>query len=180
MAKTKRKPKPDWVEMPVADLAPNPKNPRQITDQNLGHLQGSVSRFGLVENLVWNARTKRLVSGHQRVKVLQQLGQETAMVRVVNLDKDEELALMVVLNSPEAQGEFTDDLVDVLGEIEGLDGLDALGLESLLVDDPEPPNLSLDEHLTYSVIADFETESEQAALLEELEKRGIRCRLLIA
>ena len=30
------------------------------------------------------------------------------------------------------------------------------------------------------VIADFESESEQAALLKELESRGIRCRLLIA
>lgn len=141
------KKKSDWVEMPVADLAPNPKNPRQISDQNLGHLRGSLDRFGLVENLVWNRKTKRLVSGHQRVKVLQQLGQETAMVRVVSLGKRDEATLMVELNNPAAQGEFTDDLADLFEEFGEFEGFDDLGLDDLfelpkpevIQDEPPPP-----------------------------------------
>ena len=33
--------------------------------------------------------------------------------------------------------------------------------------------------LTYSVVADFDNEADQGALLEELESRGIKCRLLM-
>jgi hypothetical protein len=128
----------DWVEMRLDDLAPNERNPRRIKDQNFGHLASSVGRFGLVENLVWNKRAKRLVSGHQRLKALRQLGHEAAMVRVVDLDEQEELALLVELNNPEAQGEWSDGLEDVLAGLEGLDGFDSLGLDELLPDDDEP------------------------------------------
>jgi hypothetical protein len=55
----------------IADLVPAPYNPRTISSEALAGLRGSVERFGLVEPVVWNRRTGRVVGGHQRLKVLQ-------------------------------------------------------------------------------------------------------------
>ena len=62
--------------MRIADLAPAPYNPRQISEEALAGLGTSVDRFGLVEPVVWNRRTGNVVGGHQRLKVLQARGVE--------------------------------------------------------------------------------------------------------
>lgn len=93
--------------MPLDDLTPADYNPRRITPQARKALRDSVARFGLVQELVWNRRTRRLVGGHQRLDVLHSLGLKDAPVAVVDLGPDEERALNLVLNNPEAQGMFT-------------------------------------------------------------------------
>ena len=101
----------------IADLIPAPYNPRSISPSALDGLRHSVERFGLVEPVVWNRRTGRVVGGHQRLKVLQQLGQAETQVVVVDLDEIEEKALNVALNNPAIAGEFTADLHVLLAEI---------------------------------------------------------------
>jgi hypothetical protein len=183
---TERSPN-EWIEMPLSQLDPNPKNPRMITGENLRRLRRSVRRFDLVENLVWNRRTKRLVGGHQRMRVLRALNREKAMVCVVDIDEEEEAALMIQLNNPHAQGEFSEDLKKLLDDLQDFDSFDALGLDQLgdfdddmdlagESDESEEP----DSGLTYSVIVDMTTEDEQGKLLQELEDRGYQCRLLIS
>ena len=101
----------------LADLLPAPYNPREISHEALAGLQASVTRFGLVEPIVWNRRTDRVVGGHQRLKVLQQMGQTETQVVVVDLDEIEEKALNVALNNPAIAGEFTADIHRLLAEI---------------------------------------------------------------
>lgn len=101
----------------IADLVPAPYNPRSISPEALAGLRGSVERFGLVEPVVWNRRTGRVVGGHQRLKVLQQMGQSETQVVVVDLDEIEEKALNVALNNPAIAGEFTADIHRLLAEI---------------------------------------------------------------
>jgi hypothetical protein len=54
----------------VKDLAPNPKNPRKITDEKLNLLRKAVYEFGDLSGIVFNRSTGNLVSGHQRTKVI--------------------------------------------------------------------------------------------------------------
>jgi len=101
----------------VADLCPAPYNPRAITEAALQGLRNSVERFGLVEPIVWNQRTGKVVGGHQRLKVLQQLGETETQVVVVDLEEAEEKALNVALNNPAIAGDFTADIHTLLAEI---------------------------------------------------------------
>lgn len=107
--------------MNLRDLLPAAYNPRRISDAALSGLQKSLERFGLVQPIIWNQRTSTIVGGHQRVKALIQMGRTEAQVVVVDLPESEEKALNVALNSPAISGEFTDDLQDLLLEIESSD-----------------------------------------------------------
>ena len=84
----------------ITDLMPAPYNPRTISAEALAGLRGSVERFGLVEPVVWNRRTGHVVGGHQRLKVLQAMGETSTQVIVVDLPEVEEKALNIALNSP--------------------------------------------------------------------------------
>jgi DNA modification methylase len=101
----------------ILELVPAPYNPRAISQDALAGLQASVERFGLVEPVVWNRRTGRVVGGHQRLKALQALGETETQVVVVDLDEIEEKALNVALNNPAIAGEFTADIHMLLAEI---------------------------------------------------------------
>lgn len=54
----------------VNELAPNPANPRKITDERLRMLDKSVREFGDLSGIVFNRKSQRLVGGHQRSKVI--------------------------------------------------------------------------------------------------------------
>lgn len=56
--------------MKLSELKPNLRNPRKISDDRLVMLKKSLDEFGDLSGTVWNRRTQRLVSGHQRGKVL--------------------------------------------------------------------------------------------------------------
>ena len=87
----------------LADLVPAPYNPRAISDDALAGLGESIGRFGLVQPVIVNARTGRVVGGHQRLKVLQARGVEETDVVVVDLPEAEEKALNSLLQVKENQ-----------------------------------------------------------------------------
>lgn len=89
------------VIMPVKHLRPAPYNPRKDLapgDPEYERIKASLRYYGLVEPLVWNRRTSLVVGGHQRLKVLKELGAEKVPVVVVNLDPKDEAALNIALN----------------------------------------------------------------------------------
>lgn len=51
-------------------LKPNPKNPRTITDKKLEMLKSSLAEFGDLGAIVFNLKSKQLVGGHQRIKLM--------------------------------------------------------------------------------------------------------------
>jgi ParB-like chromosome segregation protein Spo0J len=104
--------------MPLKELAPATYNPRKIDDEALAALSSSLEEFGLVQPIVWNKRSGRVVGGHQRIRVLESRGMTEADVLVVDLDEAKEKALNVVLNSKAVAGKYTDALDDLLAEIE--------------------------------------------------------------
>lgn len=110
--------------LPLSAVTPAGYNPRKRlkpADPAYKKLKASIQAFGLVEPLVWNARSGRLVGGHARLSILRELGHETVPVAVVDLDDDREKALNVILNNPAAQGRYDSrKLAALLGELEGL------------------------------------------------------------
>lgn len=69
----------------VRNLLPYEKNPRQISEKQLGDLKKSLKKFNLVEIPAIDADS-RIIAGHQRIKVLHILGRgdEEIDVRIPN------------------------------------------------------------------------------------------------
>jgi DNA modification methylase len=112
-----------------------PYNPRTISDHDLVALGRSMTEFGVVEPVVVNKRTGRIVGGHQRVKAAEARGIDELPVVHVDLDESAEKQLNLSLNR--ISGEFdTDMLADVLRELEqdGAD-LDLTGFTTSEIDD---------------------------------------------
>jgi hypothetical protein len=108
---------PEIRKMKTTDLIPAKYNPRTIDDKALNGLNNSMEKFGIVEPIIWNKRTKNVVGGHQRLKILLSHNIEEVDVVIVDLPEDEEKALNIALNNPHIQGEFNEGLQELLGEI---------------------------------------------------------------
>ena len=105
----------------LADLQEYDRNPREIDDKSMTALMKSMERFGYVEPIVWNERTKRIVGGHQRMKALIAKGATEAQVVVVDMSDEIELAANLTLNNPEIQGEWDEPALDLLNQLKGVD-----------------------------------------------------------
>ena len=83
-------------------------NPRFIDEENKEKLKEGIKKFGLVEPLIWNKRTGTLVSGHQRLSIIDKLkkGDYELTVSVIDVDEKDEKILNVQLNNKSMQGEF--------------------------------------------------------------------------
>lgn len=117
----------------IEDLKPAECNPRAISAEALAGLRHSLNRFGDISGFVWNQRSGRLVTGHQRLDALKKqygdtlkiedgkiiAGDKTFPVRIVNWDKQTEQAANIAANSQYISGEYTRELESVLDEIKG-------------------------------------------------------------
>lgn len=128
------------ARMNVSKLKPAPYNPRldiKPGDPVYDKLKRSIEEFGLVEPIVWNKRTGHVVGGHQRLKVLQEMGVEETEVVVVDLDETREKALNLALNKIENDWDLPKlkDLLEELdtGEIDiEVTGFDEAEIERLM------------------------------------------------
>jgi ParB-like chromosome segregation protein Spo0J len=92
-------------------------NPRAISNHNFQGLLNSIKRFGLVEPIVWNQRTSRIVGGHQRLRALVEMGIKEALVVAVDMSPEEEQAANLTLNNPAIEGEFEAPINDLLTKL---------------------------------------------------------------
>jgi ParB-like nuclease domain len=124
--------------LPIDHLTPaayNPRKPLKPTDPTYCKLKRSLEEFGLVEPLVWNELTGRVVGGHLRLTILKELGHTEVPVSVVRLSETREKALNVVLNNREAQGVFEPGaLAELLDELQDLPEFDATGFDAGILD----------------------------------------------
>lgn len=127
----------------VIDLVPADYNPRKDLkpgDKEYEKLKRSIDEFGYVDPLIWNKRTSRLVGGHQRLKVLKDMGIDEVDVVVVDMDEEKEKALNVALNK--ISGDWDKDkLMLLITDLQGEDfdvsltGFDPEELNDLFKDD---------------------------------------------
>lgn len=76
----------------------NPRKDLKPGDAEYEKLKRSIKEFGYVEPIIWNKRTGVVVGGHQRLKVMKDLGYEEVDCVIVDLDEKQEKALNVALN----------------------------------------------------------------------------------
>jgi len=130
----------------VAGMKPADYNPRTISDKAMAGLKASIKRWGIVEPIIVNERTGNIVGGHQRLRVLLELGEVKTDAVIIDIDESEERALNVTLNNPHIAGEFLPDLQNILEgfKLDIPDAFEALNLDELYKPDPKDGNTDPD------------------------------------
>lgn len=135
----------------IADLIRAEYNPRELTKEQHDKLKDSLKRFGLVDPIIVNTHPERkdiLVGGHQRMKVWEELGNETIPTVEVNLSLDKEKELNVRLNKNTGQFDMdmlqehfnTDDLIEWGFDADELNFFEDTEVIKAEEDDYEMPN----------------------------------------
>lgn len=122
----------------VAELLPADYNPRKDLkpgDAEYEKLKRSIEQFGYVEPVIWNKTTGRVVGGHQRLKVLMDMGMTEVDCVVVEMDEDKEKALNIALNK--ISGDWDKDkLALLIADLQGADfDVSLTGFEPAEIDD---------------------------------------------
>ena len=122
-------------------------NPRRLSDTAKKKLKANLKRIGLAGGIVWNETTGNLVSGHQRLSIIDEIEKYNPdthendypiRVEVLQLSDKEEKEQNIFFNSTTAQEEFDNDLLAALiPEIDyDLAGLDEADINVLIADVP--------------------------------------------
>lgn len=134
------------VELKRSQIRLHEQNPRVISDENRKALKRGIKKFGMVGGIVVNKRTGyTLVSGHQRLSVMDELQKYNAetkennypiRVDLIDVEEKEEKELLILLNNPSAQGEWDyDALRELIPDIDYKDaGLTEQDLDIIGVD----------------------------------------------
>ena len=169
----------------ISELKPAAYNPRkdlQPSDPEYQHIKKSIEEFGYVDPVIVNA-DYTVIGGHQRLKVLKELGHAQIDVVVVDIPKDKEKALNVALNK--ITGEWDDArLVSLLQEIKADGMLEFTGFDEAEFDKllnsanapEEPKGISVKD--TFEIIVECQNETEQEQTYNKLMEDGYKCRVL--
>ena len=122
----------------TSELLPADYNPRKDLkpgDAEYEKLKRSIEQFGYVEPVIWNKTTGRVVGGHQRLKVLMDLGFTEVDCVVVELPDEKEKALNVALNK--ISGDWDKDkLALLISDLQGADfDVSLTGFDPAEIDD---------------------------------------------
>ena len=140
-------------KIPIGQLNPAAYNPRkdlQPGDPEYEKLKRSMQEFGYVEPIVWNKRTGNIVGGHQRYKVLLDIGISEVDCVVVDMDETKEKALNLALNKIQGDWDY-EKLKDLLQELDTgefdleLTGFDMDEIEELIAQIHVPEEIIEDE-----------------------------------
>jgi len=118
----------------LSDLKAAPYNPRTSNKKQEKNLKESLSKFGLVEPIIFNQKTGYIVGGHFRVRELKKLGYKSVDCVIVDLSEDDERELNVRLNANTGAWDF-----DLLANEWNVDELVEWGLEGIPFDIAEEP-----------------------------------------
>lgn len=127
----------------VAELLPAEYNPRKNLkpgDVEYEKLKRSITEFGYVEPVIWNQTTGRVVGGHQRLKVLQDMGMAEIDCVIIEVSEEKEKALNIALNKISGDWD-TDMLALLITDLQGSDfdvsltGFEPAEIDALFKDD---------------------------------------------
>lgn len=151
----------------ILKLKPSEYNPRkdlQPEDEEYIKIKNSILEFGYVAPVIINA-DMTVIGGHQRLKVLKELGYEEIQCIVVDLDKNKEKALNLALNK--ISGEWDNDKLEaILAELKETDiDINITGFSNDEVDD-------ILKDITGSKEDDFDLEEALEEIEEPITKVG--------
>lgn len=93
----------------------NPRKNLQPHDEEYKKIKKSIEDFGYIEPIIVN-KDNTIIGGHQRLKVLEDIGFEEIDIVRVNIDKDKEKVLNIALNKISGEWDF-EKLTGLLKEI---------------------------------------------------------------
>ena len=142
----------------------NPRKDLKVGDEEYEKIKKSIVEFGYVDPIIVN-RDMTVIGGHQRLKVLQELGYTDIECVIVDLDKDREKALNLALNK--ISGEWDNSkLEELLLELQNTDiDLDITGFSFDEVD-------KMLKDVTGSKEDDFDLDGTLNDIEEPITKRG--------
>jgi len=82
----------------IKPLKFNPRIDLKPEDEEYQKIKKSILDFDLVEPFIVNKRTGNLIYGHQRLKILKELGKKEVEAVIVDLSKSKEKALNLAIN----------------------------------------------------------------------------------
>lgn len=105
--------------VPFSEIEKAEYNPRQIEAESFNGLKNSLTEFDLLQPLIVNQRKGKLilVSGHQRLDAMVELGKTNIPIIKVKLNEKKEKLLNLTLNNAKIQGYFTNDMETILKEL---------------------------------------------------------------
>lgn len=144
------------IQKKIDDLLPAVYNPRKdLTpeDREYQKIKRSIEEFGYVEPIIYNVTTGTIVGGHQRLKVLKELGYTDIAVVEIEETPEREKALNLALNKIEGEWDMAA-LKDLLQELDtgeldmDMTGFDDWEIEQLMtqyyVGDDIPEELEME------------------------------------
>ena len=145
-------------------------NPRTISDDARKKLKENIKRVGVLGGIIWNETSKNLVSGHQRISVIDEVNKYNPTTRVNDYDIKVEVVHMtdkqekeqnLFMNNRSVQGEFDNEILkNILFDIDYTNaGFEDFDLESIGID---LPNFDNNEAETNNALSwDEDTEENQ-------------------
>lgn len=98
----------------------NPRKDLKPSDPEYEKLKRSIEQFGYVEPVIWNKTTSHVVGGHQRLKVLLDMGITEVECVVIEMNEEKEKALNIALNK--ISGDWDKDkLMLLIADLQGAD-----------------------------------------------------------
>ena len=85
-------------QLPIADLHPDPGNPRRIEEAELAALTRSIATFGVVDPVLARRADRRVIAGHQRLVAARRAGLTTVPVILLDVTVEDARLLNVALN----------------------------------------------------------------------------------
>jgi site-specific DNA-methyltransferase (adenine-specific) len=179
----KKIPKFQWhlEKRKVSDLKEWDKNPRELTKKGMKDLRNSVEEFGIAEPIVINL-DNLICGGHERKKILEEMQIDEVDCYLPNrLMSDDEFQELNVRLNKNVAGQF---VMSALQEF-GLDFLHKVGFTDDELDFPtnqfenEKNILNSEKYLQkFSIIIECENEDQQEQLYLQLQKQGLKCKIL--
>ncbi len=102
------------IEIPIDNIIQDPSNARHHNTKNMEAIKGSIAKFGQVEPLIINSKTKVIIGGNGRHLAMKELGFEKVKVVEVDLNFTEATALGLALNRSAELAEWD---FDTLGKL---------------------------------------------------------------
>ena len=108
---------PEIRSLWVKDIVEDSQNPRAITNEAMAGLRNSLEKFGYIDLLVVNKRDLKLISGHQRLRILKEAGIKRVKCVLVDFDDVRSRMLNITLNNQQICGYFTAAIIPILEKL---------------------------------------------------------------
>jgi DNA modification methylase len=121
------------IRFPIADLKPDPRNPRVHSERQIEQLTKSIQSFGFVWPVMIDGK-RRVLAGHGRIEAAKRLGfQEVPTISIHHLSESQRRAFMIADNRLAEQASWDEKLLaEQLKELCEVDldfNLEATGFE---------------------------------------------------